>query len=176
MGSRGQRGSVGIEGPKRREGSRAPLFARLFDLDHRQPEVQPQRVLARRELVDSIRVELARMLNTRSADTGGHLRGQERTVVNYGLPDFMTLNPTRDHDREQLAQLIVEAVRAYEPRLRNPAVVVTRESASVSTLVVTLEATLTLDALAEPVSFPLTIDRRGSIVVGDALDDLAVPR
>jgi predicted component of type VI protein secretion system len=42
--------------------------------------------------------------------------------VNYGLPDFTTLNPTSEGDRQRLGRLIVEAVRAFEPRLRNPLV------------------------------------------------------
>jgi type VI secretion system protein ImpF len=147
-----------------------PLFARLFDHDRLQPERQPHRVLARRELVESIRLDLARLLNTRSAETGERLRGRERTVVDYGLPDFLTLNPTSERDREQLTQLLVEAVRAYEPRLQNPTVIVVRDSATAGALTVTLEAALTLDALAEPVSFPLTIERRGAIVVGDPVE------
>ena len=110
------------EGPKRGPGSRVPLFDRLFDRDPSQTEDQPRRVLTRREVLDSIRVELARLLNTRCPGTMDDLAGQERTVVNFGMPDFLALSPTTERDRQRLARLITDAVRAYEPRLRGAVV------------------------------------------------------
>ena len=161
-----------IEGPKRGPGSRVPLFDRLFDLQLSQQETQPRRVLARREVLGSIRAELSRLLNTRCADTIDHLAQQERTVVNFGMPDFLTLSATREADRQRLAHLVTEAVRAYEPRLRSPVVEVVPHPDRYFSLLLTLHATLDLDNLAEPVSFPLVIEERGgAILVGAGPDE-----
>ena len=165
MGSRDEHRGVGVEGPKRGPRSRAPLFARLQDDEPRlREEAHPQRVLTRDRVIESVRGELSRLLNTRCSDTLDALQGQERTVANYGLPDFFTLSPTNDGDRQRLARLIVEAVRAYEPRLRNPLVDVTPDRANGRALRVTVTGTLVVEQLTEPVSFPLVIAERGGAI------------
>ena len=148
-----------LEGPRRGPGSRALLFDRLFDLDLRQvEEAQPRRVLRRGQVVDSIRRELLRLLNTRCAETVERLGDEVRTVVNYGLPDFITLSPGSERDRQRLARLIADAIRAYEPRLRNPVVVASAEPGRPGVLAIGVDGMLVIDNLAEPVSFPLVIE------------------
>jgi len=160
MGSRDE--PAGVEGPRRGPRARAPLFSRLFDHEPRQrEEAQPRRVLTREGLVESILSELSRMLNTRCSTTMAALEGQERNVANYGLPDFTTLNPTSEGDRQRLGRLIVEAVRAYEPRLRNPLVDVRADPTNGRVLRVTVDGMLVIENLSEPVSFPLVIAERG---------------
>jgi type VI secretion system lysozyme-like protein len=123
-------------------------------------------VLRRAQVVESIRTELVRLLNTRCAATLERLPGQERTVVNYGVPDFLTLKPRSDRDRERLASLIGDAIRAYEPRLRSPAVTAMPHPGQPSVLLVTVEGLLQIGQLAEPVSFPLVIGERGEVAAG----------
>jgi len=162
MGSGDEHRSVGVDGPKRGPRSRVPLFARLCDDEpRRSDEAQPQRVLTRDRVLDSVRGELSRLLNTRCSETIDGLQGQERTALNYGLPDFFTLNPGHDGDRQRLARLIVEAVRAYEPRLHQPVVEVVPDAVNGRTLRVTLTGMLVVEQLSEPVSFPLVIAERG---------------
>jgi len=165
MGPRAQHPGLSPEGPKRRPGTRLPLLDRLVDADPRHhEEVQPHRVLTGGEVQASVRRELARLLNTRCVETLDALGGQLRTVVNYGLPDFFTLNPTSDGDRERLSRLIVEAVRAYEPRLRNPSATVAVDPQQPRALNIVLSGMLLLDNLLEPVSFPLVIQYRGAAI------------
>ena len=154
----------------RRPGLRLPLLDRLAD---REPgeEAQPKRVLSRVDIMTSIRAELSRLLNTRCPVRIDTLRGQERSVVNFGMPDVLTLNPTSDADRQRLASLIAEAVRAYEPRLRNPVLEVTQDPRQPRSLRIVLDATLVLDNLAEPVSFPFVVEERGVYVVESAPAD-----
>src|SRR5262249_60769337 len=99
----------------------AALSHRLQDDEpkHRE-EAHPQRVLTRDRILESVRGELSRLLNTRCSDTLEGLQGQELTVANYGLPDFFTLSPTNDTDRQRLARLIVQAVRPPQPPPRQP--------------------------------------------------------
>ena len=165
MGPRAQHPGLILEGPTRRPGTRLPLLDRLVDADPRHhEEAQPRRVLLGSEIQASIRRELARLLNTRCVETIDALGGQERTVVNYGLPDFFTLNPTSDGDRERLARLIVEAVRAYEPRLRSPSATVAIDPQQPRALNSVLSGMLLLDNLLEPVSFPLVIQYQGAAI------------
>ena len=165
MGSGEERRSLKPEGPWRRPGSRAPLFDRLIDARPREPEeLRPARVLGRSELLESIRRELARVLNTRCSESIETLKGQPRTVVNFGLPDFFTLSPTSDRDRQRLATLIADAVRVYEPRLQSPAVDITSDPSRSRELVVVVHGTLFVDDLPEPVSFALRIEERGGRV------------
>jgi type VI secretion system lysozyme-like protein len=153
------------EGPKRGPAVRAPLFDRLFDRSPREHDDPPQhRVLERDRVVESIKLEVSRLLNTRCSGTMDDLAGQERTVLNYGLPDFAALSPTSERDRERLARLIADAVRAFEPRLRNPLVRVTSDEREGRVLRVLLEGTLVLDNLIAPVSFPLVIAERGGAI------------
>ena len=169
---------MSLEGPRRGAGARAPLFDRLFDFEPREhEETHPRRVHGWTAVVDSIRVELSRLLNTRCAVSLDGLREQPRTVVNYGLPDFTTLSPTSDRDRERLAVLIAEAVGAYEPRLRTPRVVVAVDPERPRALRLALHATLTLEGLTEPVSFPLQIESAGGPIVVDLpVDDVSPPK
>ena len=154
-----------MEGPKRGPRSRAPLFARLFDFEPRQKEeAQPHRVLTTDRVIESIHIELSRLLNTRCSETIEGLVGQERTVMNYGLPDFFALSPASDGDRQRLARLMLDAIRAFEPRLRNPIVAVTVDKRDARVLRFTIEGMLMLGNLTEPVSFPLVIVERGGAI------------
>jgi type VI secretion system protein ImpF len=156
---------VTVEGPKRGPAARAPLFDRLFDREPRlQDEPQQRRLLERDRVVASIGAEVSRLLNTRCAGSMEQIAGEERTVLNYGLPDFSALSPTAERDRERLARLIADAVRAFEPRLRNPVVRVSADPREGRVLRVVLEGLLVLDNLIEPVSFPLVIAERGGAI------------
>ena len=79
-------------------------------------------MLAHGDVRESVRRELFRLFNTRCAAPIAEVAGSERTVIDFGVPDFTTLNPTSERDRQQMARLLVEAVRAFEPRLQQPRV------------------------------------------------------
>ena len=158
-----------MEGPKRGPGLRAPLFDRLFDLEpRRRAEAQPGRVLPRELVLASIHSEVVRLLNTRCPAGVDPVREQERTVLNYGIPDFLTLKLTSEIDRQKIAAVITDAIAAYEPRLRHPVVHIVAHPRRSNVYLVTLGALLVLDNLAEPVSFPFTVVQRGGVVLVDA--------
>ena len=127
------------------ESAWVPILDRLVDLDPRRPyrppvdgehlhtqpgsapvrmarpaaEQKPWRILDREGLMRSIRLELHRLLNTRSyysADANGR---RERTVIDYGLPDYSALYTRNPEDHKRLAALVQSTVEAYEPRIRN---------------------------------------------------------
>lgn len=145
---------------------RAPLFDRLIDLDpgvRREP--RPLRTLDRRGLRESVRRELERLLNTRSPLPADRLQGRDRTVVEYGVPDLAVLAPGRHQDRQRLANMLREAVEAYEPRLAQVRVTVDEpspEPARGHALCARIEGVLVVDEVPESISFGFTLDDGGA--------------
>src|SRR6266852_2309925 len=85
---------------------RMPLFDRLVDRDPRLArEERPLRTLDRGGLYESVRRELERLLNTRCPFPAHQLGGHERSVIDYGIPDFAGFSARSFADREQLAEV-----------------------------------------------------------------------
>ena len=149
--------------PGRTGGARAPLFDRLAQPGPRErglayapagPDAGPARVqvLDRAALRASVRRELERLLNTRCALSPEVLKGRERTVLEYGVPDFTHLHTRDPATRSRIAADVEEAVRAYEPRLRHPRAIVS-EGGSERGLKVRLDGLLVVGEVAEEVTF-----------------------
>lgn len=112
-------------------------------------------------LADSVMRELESLLNTRLPVAAGISDESSQSVVNYGLPDFSTLNAASPGDRALLARLIERKIAAFEPRLRDVRVVLEPHPTSRRTLVGTMTGTLQLAAISEPVCFPVTLAESG---------------
>jgi len=141
-------------------GARVPLFDRL-DLD---PEVddsqRPFRILTREQLKASIRRELGRLLNTRCSLSLDEVGEEERSVINYGIPDFSSLSAQNADDQSLIGRIIGQTVTAFEPRLRNVAVDVKPMPNSEATLYVLVDATMTIGQFNEPVYFPVVLNNK----------------
>jgi type VI secretion system protein ImpF len=146
--------------PKPVEGGRALLFERLVDSEprSREEEAQPFRILDVRALKESVRRELARLLNTRRHTRRGEQNdGEEMTVIDYGLPDFSSLSASSGDDQNRLAAVVAAAVTAFEPRLEGVRVHVERLRQEDRALLLRVEARLSIGTVAEPVSFPILV-------------------
>jgi type VI secretion system lysozyme-like protein len=70
---------------------------------------------AAEELVDSVVKHLALILNTH--------QGSSASAPDFGMPDYLSLSSRTDLDGlRELARILNEVIRKYEPRLRNAAV------------------------------------------------------
>jgi type VI secretion system protein ImpF len=157
-------------------GARALLFERLVDNEPGREEQQPFRVLSKKELWESVRRELGRLLNTRCPVPLRLIGEEERTVINYGVPDFTSLSPQNSGDRQLIAGIIGQTISAYEPRLRNVRVSVENFEEDERTLRVAVEADLLTDSVidvhsypehgsaVEPVSFPIVVHSKTGIL------------
>ena len=158
-------------------GARALLFERLVDLElERKEEAQPFRVLSRTELWESVRRELGQLLNTRCPVPLRLLGEEERTVINYGIPDFTSLSPQSSNDRKLIGDIIQQTIEAFEPRLRNVRVNVVNYEENERTLQITVEADLLTDSVIEirsyseigpplePVAFPMILHSKTGIL------------
>ena len=146
---------------------RMPLFDRLVDRDPRlRHELRPMRTLDRRGLRESVRRELEQLLNTRCPFPAHRLPIRERTVIDYGVPDFSVFSPRSYDDRVRLAELLRRTIEAFEPRLIEVLVTLEPDPGNDRSLVGFIEAKLLTDLVAEPVSFETSLDmKEGKIEV-----------
>lgn len=149
---------------------RTPLFDRLVDRDPAlRREVRPLRTLDRGELKESVRRELEQLLNTRCSLPVQRLAARERTVIDYGIPDFSCFSARSHEDRARLAEIVRAAIVAYEPRLRDVRVRLDPKTGDDSAVTGRIEARLVTGRISEPVSFATVLQvGEGSVEVGDA--------
>ena len=143
--------------PKPIEGARALLFDRLVDVSPEWDEHE-RRILNRDQLKASVRRELERLLNTRCSIPLHQLGEEERSVINYGIPDFSSLSPRNADDHVLIASIVGQTITAFEPRLRGVRVDV--GPGAQSSLFLNISAELTVGLFTEPVSFPVTLNSK----------------
>lgn len=152
--------------PKPIQGAKALLFERLVDEDPHTPgETQPFRIYGVAALRASVGRELMRLLNTRCPRLGGVVNEADRTILDYGIPDFAHLTAGSDTDTQQLARTLERTIAIYEPRLRSVRVTVERSRMSQSAVVGSIEGLLVVGNVNEPVSFPLLLALKTGEVV-----------
>lgn len=144
--------------PQTRESARATLLDRLVD---KSPDVsqepKPLRTLDRAELRQSVRRELERLLNTRSSYAPEILNQMERTVVNYGIPDYYHLSPKNLEDQKALSQELGRTISIYEPRLQDVHVVIEGYDDDRKSLMAGVRGVIVVESIRDPVSFPFSI-------------------
>jgi type VI secretion system protein ImpF len=141
--------------PKTIKGAKALLFERLADGP--QAGGQPLRVYDANHLKDSVRKEIMRLLRTRCPGIRWPADERDRTVLDYGIPDFSWMSAVNGSDLEQLAQTLTQAIKAYEPRLLNVTVTVGPSGQSQSEVVSTNSGDLPVGSLTEPVTFEILL-------------------
>ena len=155
--------------PKPIAGARALLFDRLVDVPEWETHEQPLRILNRDQLKASVRRELGRLLNTRCSIPLHRLGEEERSVVNYGIPDFSSLSPHNADDHALIASIVGQTIAAFEPRLRQVRVEVGPASGAESALGLNINAELVVGVFSEHVSFPVTLNgKSGTALLHDS--------
>jgi type VI secretion system protein ImpF len=158
-------------------GARALLFERLVDTEPGQEkESPPFRVLTKHELWKSVSRELGQLLNSRCPVPLKLIGEAERTVINYGIPDFSSLSPESSDDRKLIASIIGQTIAAFETRLQNVRVTAEYFEGEQRTLHITVDADLVTDTVIEirshpefgtsiePVSFPIVLHSKTGMV------------
>ncbi len=141
------------------EVARATLLDRLVD---EKPDVstepKPLRTLDRLELRYSVRRELQRLLNTRAPYPHDVLEKQERTAINYGLPDFSHLSAKSPDDRLLIARFVEKTIEAYEPRMQEVRVEMDEYRPEHKALTARIKTVIVVESIRDPVSFPFVIN------------------
>ncbi len=150
--------------PKRQHGAPIPLFERLVDEDPLEgAEIPIKRFYTQNDLQDSIQREVERILGTRSTLKKEDFGDMAEEALNtgfpplFGLSDFSQYDGARESDHPMIAQLCMQAISRYEPRLKDVNVIITGFNRNTSPLAGTIEANLVSTIFQGEVSFPLTL-------------------
>jgi len=139
--------------------ARVPLFERLVDNDGAAShEARPYRIHDRQGLLNSVRNEVSRLLNTRCPRPEDPRDLNHRTVLDYGIPDFSPRSAVSETDRQRLGDIIAKTVAAYEPRLSEVRVTLDPDPSHPLAALGRMEAVLRIGTFLEPVSFLLAFD------------------
>ena len=143
-----------------------PLVPSVLDrlLDD-EPEVKREAARTRnqllRELKLSVRRDLENLLNTRRRCLGwpADLTELERSLLNYGIPDFMGANLAAVEGREQFCQALQGVIRTYESRFKAVKVRLLDNGDPLDrTLRFHIDALLRADPAPEPVVFDSAVE------------------
>ncbi|PHS12270.1 MAG: type VI secretion system baseplate subunit TssE [Blastopirellula sp.] len=95
------------------------VFDRLMDDEPENSQESPRSAIqTMRDIRVSVRRDLENLLNTRWRVSAWPLDYEQlnRSLVNYGIPDFSSIDMSSDMDRDSLRVAVEEAIRIYEPR------------------------------------------------------------
>ena len=158
--------------PKPIKGAKALLFERLVDEDPHTPgEGQPFRIYGVAALRASVGQELMRLLNTRCPRLGGPAGEEDRTILDYGIPDFSHMSAGSDTDTHQLARILEKTIAVYEPRLQQVRVSIQPSAKQRNAVIGLIEAMLVYGTVNEPVAFPLVLSlKSGEVILQNPVD------
>lgn len=146
------------------------VLDRLIDDEpdtNREPPKSRTQVL--RELRVSVRRDLENLLNTRQrvVSPPAGLSELQKSLVNYGIPDFKDLTMTSTRGREKLRALIENVIRTYEPRFKTVRVELIENSEPLDrTVRFRVDALLYAEPAPEPVVFDSALEpTTGSVEV-----------
>jgi type VI secretion system lysozyme-like protein len=157
--------------PRVTEGARVLLFDRLDNRALFPVETTSLKILDRDGLRESVRRELSRLLNTRCPTPINLIGGQDRSVVNYGIPDFSSMSPSNTEDHKRLATIVGQTISAFEPRLTQVKVNVERYMESEHALFVRIDAMLIVQSITEPVSFKVYLHTSSGALTIDEMKE-----
>jgi type VI secretion system protein ImpF len=128
----------------------------IDDKDHPLPDRRSKSV---KYFKDAVRRDLEWLLNTRSPLQLAHGKETENSLYTYGLPDIASISLQSFRDRQTLIKAIQAALIKFEPRIRNPRVVlVTTSDQRVQSLRFVIEGVLHMEPNPEPVAFDTVLD------------------
>lgn len=140
----------------------ASLLDRLLDDDpalSREPAHLRHPTLAK--LKQDVRRDLESLLNTRVRNVvwSPKLDHLDVSLLNYGLPDYGSMNLAAAEERQKFCRLIENVILAFEPRLMEVKVVPhSAEEPLDRTFRFRIEALLRVDPAPEPVLFDSHLD------------------
>lgn len=132
------------------------VFDRLFDDASSQPHDHLLRGLTLDQMKDSVARDVEALLNTRLALRDDQLSAYahaRRSVLSFGMNDFVGKSLENVEDRRTICELIERAISLHERRLQNVSVTLAGTSSRMHALSFSVTALLVLDPATEPISF-----------------------
>jgi type VI secretion system lysozyme-like protein len=141
--------------------SYVPLFDRLCALDSGFGQA---RLLETPGIQASIQRDLLRLITTRNGLTiAQHLAGAG-SVLDYGVPDLLTLCVQSDTDLQQAAAVVGHAIATFEPRLTDVIVQAQRDPRNPERARFTLSASAVMGQRLQRVDFEISLSDQGGLV------------
>lgn len=153
--------------PKKELGLRPPLFDRLIDdnpTEKTDTNTNYKFTLSPQELIDSIQVEVSRILNTRLTAKNKDYEELTQDPLNFGLPslfglqDFQSFDGTNPVQWRRISSLCQQAINKFEPRLNDVKVKVHKFNKLKQSLEIHITGSVLLQNLREIVHFPITLE------------------
>lgn len=132
------------------------VFDRLFDDAVGKPSDPLSRGMSLEQMKDSVARDIEALLNTRMAlnlDDIGQFPQAKRSVLSFGMRDFVGKSLERAEDRRSICEVIERAISGHDPRLRDVVVTLSGPSTRLHALSFSVTALLMLDPANEPISF-----------------------
>lgn len=141
------------------------LIDRLIDNDPKSAsDAYTTRSQSVRQMKAGLRRDLEWLLNTRRTPlaAGEEYPELTKSLYNFGLPDFSTLNVHSFRDRDRLLLSLEKTVAAFEPRLKDVRVTLRESSDPIArTVHFQIDGILDMDPAPEAVSFDTVLDLAG---------------
>ncbi len=144
-----------------RNRNESPVVYSILDrlIDDPDAPLPTNRYASTRFFKESVRRDLEWLLNTRIPLQPPHGKQSERSLYTFGLPDTSSFTLLSYSDRMILTKAIQAAIIKFEPRIRNPRVVlVTANDQRVRSLRFIIEGILHMEPNPEPVAFDTILD------------------
>ena len=132
------------------------LLDRLLDMGVASDASAVRASVSIEQIKDSVARDIEALLNTRCGMAAGTIepfREAARSVLSYGLIDFVGLSLDNPHDCDLICQSITQAISRHEPRLRSVRVSIERREHGGMGLNFHIQALLVVNPAREPVSF-----------------------
>lgn len=109
------------------------------------------------DIIQNIRRDLQALLNTRKAPATVMMEDMpalKESLLNYGVQDFATFNPTSDIDRKKLKFTLENLINTYEPRLKEVEVKLLKNTDELDFRIrFHIDAILCIESIEVPVQF-----------------------
>lgn len=145
-----------MPGPRWIDGAPTLLFERLLATDG-ETGGRPFRVHDREGLRRSIRESLVDLFETRLSVDRQELAARQRTVIDYGVPDFSHRSARNPEDLRRIASDMEEAARWFEPRLGETSIVVEADPDDISGLIARVSGKMRIGRIVESVTFSMPV-------------------
>ena len=119
-------------------------------------EPVPERTQSLRQLEGAVARDLEAMLNTRREaleELSEDFKEVNRSLVNYGLPDFTSYSLMGEKDRARIRRILEENIATFEPRLQRVRVTLEAQREHDKALRFRVDALLRVEPSPEPVTF-----------------------
>lgn len=144
------------------KGAPMPLFERLVDTEPKiKSEMQVKNILDEEGLKASIAQELRNIFDSRIGSEIDIPEGVNHDYIHtpqqFGIRDFAALTAQSESGKRSIASHLRAAIERFEPRLKNPKVLVTVSNTEDFDIEVAISGEIFIDNMSKKIQFPMVL-------------------